>query len=104
MAQIGMTPEDYASPDTATNGVWYRPDEQRWAFDLWPENWPALHLFSELSTQWRAGASGVFGLDYNVFFHEIDRQELSRDEYDDLMSSIRTIESAAISILNKKQP
>lgn len=37
-------------------------------FEVWPENWPVLEVFSALSTQWRviAGIGGVIyqGLDY----------------------------------------
>ena len=69
--------------------------------DLWPENWPPVHLFSKVSTQWRTGPGGVIGLDYGVVFHELDRRSLSPDDYDDLMDSIRVIEQAALDQMHK---
>jgi len=42
------------------------------------------------------GPVGPVGLDYNVLFHEMDRQALLPDDYDDLLGSIRVIESAAL--------
>jgi hypothetical protein len=70
-------------------------------FDLWADNWPAVQLFRQNATQWRAGVSGPSGLDYNVVFHELDRRGLPPDEYDDLMGSIRVIEEAAMKHLHK---
>jgi hypothetical protein len=31
---------------------------------VWPENWPAVHAFLLVRTQWRTGAGGATGLDY----------------------------------------
>ena len=69
--------------------------------ELWPENWPAINLYTEISTQWRTGAGGVIGLDYNIVFHEIERRGASGVEYDDLMWCIRAIEAEALKILNR---
>lgn len=49
-----------------------------------------------VSSQWRVGAAGVVGLDYNVLFHEMDRMDLGREEYDRLLEDIRTMEGAAL--------
>jgi hypothetical protein len=70
--------------------------------ELWPENWPAIQLFTQVSTQWRMGSSGPIGLDYNVVFHELDRMALERDAYDDLMGSIRVVEGVALKLLRPK--
>lgn len=71
--------------------------------DLWPENWPPIQIFTRLSTQWRVGAGGPVGLDYNVVFHELDRKGLADDEYDDMMAAIRVIESTALEELHKAE-
>lgn len=63
---------------------------------LWACNAPAVELFSLLSTQWRAGPSGVIGLDYNVVFHELDRKGIEGEAYDEIMGSIRVIEDVAL--------
>lgn len=70
--------------------------------DVWPENWPAIRLFLDFQTQWRMGPVGPVGLDYGVLFHEMDRMALPEDEYDDLLSSIRVIESAALREMRKE--
>lgn len=69
--------------------------------DLWPDNWPSVQLFSQLSTQWRVGPGGVVGLDYGVVFHELDRRAIDSDEYDDMMGAIRMIEGVALSEIHK---
>ena len=68
---------------------------------MWPENQPAIDLFIRNSTQWRAGAGGIYGLDYTVIYHELDRQGLSREDYDEVMASIRVIEDAALKEIHK---
>lgn len=69
--------------------------------ELWPENEPAILLFSQFSTQWRVGMNGPVGLDYGVIFHELDRRELSRDDYNDTMQAVRVIERAALDEMRK---
>lgn len=82
----GLTVDDFPPPEV----------------DVWPENWPPLQLFIRLSTQWRTGPGGPVGLDYNVLFHEMDRQSLEPDAYDDMQAQIRVIELAALDELHKK--
>lgn len=84
LAALGLCQSDFAPPEV----------------ELWPENWPAIQLFTQLSTQWRIGPSGPVGLDYNVVFHELDRRQLGRDDYDDMMGAIRTIEEVALKALS----
>lgn len=86
MAALGMTEADYTRPSPA----------------LWPENWPAIRLFTQLSTQWRIGTNGPTGLDYNVLFHELDRAGVAGDAYDDMMASIRVIESTALEEIHQE--
>jgi len=69
---------------------------------LWTENAPPLALFSRYSTQWRVGPSGAVGLDYTVFFHELDRKGVSGIAYDEMMDALRVIESAALEELHRE--
>lgn len=82
----GLTVDDFPPPEV----------------ELWPENWPAIQLFTRLSTQWRVGPGGPIGLDYGVLFHEMDRQSLDKDAYDDLLAQIRVIETTALDEMHKK--
>lgn len=69
---------------------------------MWPENWPPIELFTHHCTQWRVGAGGPVGLDYGVIFHELDRAGVAGDAFDEMMASIRVIESAALEAINEK--
>lgn len=82
---LGLKPEDFPEPQV----------------DLWSENWPAIQFFTRISTQWRTGMNGPTGLDYNVVFHELDRQGTAGDAYDEMMAAIRVIESTALEEIHK---
>ncbi len=86
MEANGVTPADY----------------EHEVFEVWPDNWPAFQLFHQVQTQWRAGAVGLVGLDYNVLFHKMDRMNLSTEEYEGLEDDIRAMELEALSAMQKK--
>jgi hypothetical protein len=87
LAEWGLRPEDVPPPD---------------AQELWAENWPAIEFFRDVATQWRQGAGGPTGLDYAVVFHELDRKGYAGDAYDEMMSALRVIESAALNEIHKR--
>lgn len=70
--------------------------------DIWADNVDAVNLFLSLATQWRVGAAGAVGLDYNVLYHKMDRMNLSRERYDALEDEIRVLEDAAIEAMHKE--
>lgn len=87
MEASGFTSEDYETDPV----------------EVWPENWQAVNLFSDLQTQWRvAGMGGFVGLDYNILFRKMDRMNLNADEYDQLESDIRVMEYEALSVMSKQ--
>lgn len=86
MENLGLSAEDYAGEDV----------------EVWPDSERAYLLFSQLQTQWRAGAMGPIGLDYNTLFHKMDRMRLEPDDYDELEAEIRTMEFAALERMNEK--
>ncbi len=55
-----------------------------------------IELFSRVATQWRVGAGGPIGLDYNVVYRELEREALDGDQHDEVMAAIRIIERAAL--------
>ena len=67
-------------------------------FEVWPENWTAVRVFSMLSTQWRHGFAGPTGLDYNAIDVVVEKSGLSEDVRDDdhFFDSIRVLEGAAL--------
>lgn len=80
LAAAGLTADDFAGH----------------VVEVWPENQRAYFLFADLRTQWRVGAAGATGLDYNTLFHKLDRLRLDHQEYEDLEDDIRTMEFAAL--------
>lgn len=66
---------------------------------VWEENWDALQVFLKFSSQWRTGALGPVGLDYNVFYAEAARTNLVGDDLEEFMWRISTIESEALAQL-----
>lgn len=83
---FGFRPEDYAND----------------VIEIWPENHQAINLFTSISTQWRVGAGGPTGLDYNVLFTIMGLMDLSYERHVQLFEDIRVIESEALRVLNKK--
>jgi hypothetical protein len=71
--------------------------------EVWPENHAVFMLFVLLQTQWRTGMGGPIGLDYMVLFHELDRMELSKPDYDNTLADIRLMESAALTEIHRKK-
>ncbi|MDH1522538.1 DUF1799 domain-containing protein [Achromobacter mucicolens] len=69
--------------------------------ELWQEHVPAFNLFTRNYTQWRVGAGGPIGLDYGVLYQDLDRQELSKAEQQEIMGVLRIIERAALEIFHK---
>lgn len=65
---------------------------------VWAENWPPLQLYLRNKTQWRVGAAGPVGLDYQVLYHDLDRQGVTGEDFDDMMDAIRVIESTVLSL------
>jgi len=64
--------------------------------DVWPENWPALELFSVLGTQWRVGMAGATGLDYTAILAVMDLQHTAPEDRRGLFDDVRVMERAAL--------
>jgi len=99
MFKPGLSEKDLAEMETAGLTEEDFPEEE---VEVWPENVAAHALFSALQTQWRAGAMGVIGLDYNTLFHKMDRMDLTAEEYLDLEDDLRAMEYAALAAMHTK--
>lgn len=85
-----------------TSTPWYKPEDfikNEPKCEVWDENWDVINLFVMYSAQLRMGPNGPIGLDFNVFFHELDRKGITGDAYDEYVANLRTIERAAIAKL-----
>ncbi|CAH3568245.1 hypothetical protein AI2668V1_1910, partial [Citrobacter freundii] len=83
LAAFGLTPEDV--------------EEE---VGILPSVWEAFTVFSALATQWRVGAGGATGLDYNVLpwvfkLHGVEDAAAC-------MADIRIMESEALKVMHKE--
>ncbi|MGB3069828.1 MAG: DUF1799 domain-containing protein [Ottowia sp.] len=86
LAAIGMRPSDL--------------DDE--VIEIWPENMPAFLLWSRIGDQWRMGFGGPESLDFGPLFHELDRMELSTQDYEDLFEDIREMAQAALAEMRRQ--
>jgi len=70
--------------------------------EIWPDFVASVNLFYSLRTQWRMGAAGAIGLDYNVLYRKMDRMDLTEERYEQLEYDLRVLEIAALKEINKK--
>jgi len=68
--------------------------------EVWPENWPAFCLFTEIGSQWRVGMGGAFALDYLVLHRELDDLALTGEERQRMKDAIRVMERAALDAMH----
>lgn len=67
--------------------------------EIFHENAEVVSIFSQIGGQWRTGASGPIGLDYNVVFTLLDRR--AGDAWEDFFEDIRALENAALQAMSE---
>jgi len=70
--------------------------------ELWPDHWPVVQMFCRLATQWRVGAAGPTGLDYNVVYYELERAGHKGEDFDEMFECLRVMEHSALSEIYKQ--
>jgi hypothetical protein len=81
----GLTPED-VEPDPV---------------EVWPDHWPVVRLFAQMTGQWRIGFNGPTGLDYSFAFSRMDRMQLDPAAYDEMLDALHVMEMAALDELKE---
>ena len=69
---------------------------------MWPENWVACQIFVNVGTQWRMSAGGPTGLDYNTVKWFMDLMKVKKRDRFETLQKIRTMEAAALNVMNSK--
>ncbi len=73
---------------------------------VWEDNWPAVAMFVGLKTQWRMhfGMAGVHyqGLDYGAVEVALRLANIPRRDRPAMLDDLRTMEQAALPLLNEK--
>lgn len=57
----------------------------------------------QMRTQWRVSFSGIFGMDYGVLFHLMDRMRLPDHEFESLFEDMQMIESYTLEAIRAKE-
>jgi hypothetical protein len=69
--------------------------------EVWPEAWPAVDLFLKVQTQWRGGASGIIGLDYQAVRWLMELYEF--DDQRTMLEDLQVIEARVIVTVNSRK-
>jgi hypothetical protein len=69
-------------------------------FEVWPENWDAVLMFTRLQTQWRASAGGVIGLDYGAVGWLLRLYEVKDQRA--LLEDLQIMEGAALAVIHRE--
>ncbi len=72
------------------------PDE---TIEVLPDNWEPFLVFDGMSTQWRTGACGATGLDYNVIPLVAQSVGVKKKNIPDILYDIRLLESEALKVM-----
>lgn len=73
-------------------------------FEIWPENWLPFQIFSRVSTQWRVGAGGPTGLDYQPVRWVMEGLGITKAKKQiEVLQSIRILEVSALEQMDKNQ-
>ena len=69
--------------------------------EIWPETLPAIRTFTKLLTQWRAGPSGIIGLDYLAVNLIMDYDNIPLNERGELLSDIACLERGYLQAMRR---
>jgi len=83
LAMFGLSKEDM-------------PDE---VVEVFPDNWDSFLTFDGMSTQWRTGAVGATGLDYNVIPLVAKSIGVRKKDLGSILQDIRVMESEALKVM-----
>lgn len=92
---------DKTADDAAVLGVvGFEPDEPE-HFEVEPDAWPALMLFLDCQTQWRAGPGGLIGMDYGAVAWVFRLRSVTDEAA--MLSDLQIIEAEILQALGEQQ-
>lgn len=71
--------------------------------EVWPCNWPAFLLFNRLSTQWRVGAGGAIGLDYNCIRDVAGFLGIKKKILAEIFPDLQVLEAEALRVMAEER-
>lgn len=70
-------------------------------FEVWPDNWTVVMLFSDLHTQWRVGMQGKVGIDYGVLPTVFRIRGIPRRDWQVMFELLQVMESTALEVMHQ---
>ena len=70
---------------------------------VYPDNMQIVSTFNDMLTQWRTGASGVTGLDYNALPVVMRFRRVKVADREEVFDGVRIMESAALAEIRRKR-
>lgn len=71
--------------------------------EVWQDNWDSFWLFEALSTQWRAGAGGLIGLDYSSILPVAQMLGLKKKKLKQIFPDLRVMEAVALQQMHQAE-
>jgi hypothetical protein len=87
LAILGLTAADLSGDDV----------------EVWPCNWPAFLLFNRISTQWRVGAGGAIGLDYNCIRDVAEFLGIKKKKLAEIFPDLQVLEGEALRVMAEER-
>nr|WP_085646864.1 MULTISPECIES: DUF1799 domain-containing protein [unclassified Pseudomonas] len=87
MAVLGLTAADMEGDDV----------------EVWPCNWPVFLLFKRMSTQWRVGAGGAIGLDYNCIRDVAGFLGIKKKNLAEIFPDLQVLEGEALRVMAEER-
>lgn len=69
----------------------------------WPDNAAAISVFAAMRSQWRAGAMGATGLDYNTLPVIFDLTNTPKESQSDVFYDLQCMEDEALRIMQEQR-
>ena len=85
LAKLGLTLDDVEKPEV----------------EVWEENWQVFLLMRSMQTQWRVGAGGPTGLDYNVLPFMLKTAKIPKGEWPEVLENLKVMELEALRVMNQ---
>jgi len=70
-------------------------------YEVIADAWPVVELFLRVQTQWRAGSSGIVGLDYGAVRWVMDLYQV--DDPRMMLEDLQVIEAKVVEIVNSRK-
>lgn len=70
-------------------------------YEVIADAWPVVEMFLRVQTQWRAGSSGIVGLDYGAVQWVMDLYQV--DDPRMMLEDLQVIEAKVVEIVNSRK-